>query len=107
MAGITGGRVAPATIPDCTEAEVRERQLASNYVGTLRLTARDTTRSLTSGGLCARRFLVGQGLTDEVVRTTLRRPVHAAADIKRCCGDRLFGPISRAKSARHSPLPPL
>ncbi len=35
-AGITGGRVAPAIIPDYTEAEVRERQLTSNYVGNVR-----------------------------------------------------------------------
>jgi hypothetical protein len=32
-AGITDGRVAPAIIPDYTEAEVRSRQLTSNYVG--------------------------------------------------------------------------
>jgi len=42
------------------------------------------------------------GLTDEPQSATLRRPVHAAADTERCCGDRLFGPISRAFSARHA-----
>jgi len=35
-AGITGGRVAPAIIPDYTEAEVRSRQLTANYVGNVR-----------------------------------------------------------------------
>jgi succinate dehydrogenase / fumarate reductase flavoprotein subunit/L-aspartate oxidase len=35
-AGITGGRVAPAIIPDYTEPEVRERQLTANYVGNVR-----------------------------------------------------------------------
>ena len=35
-AGITDGRVAPAIIPDYTEAEVRERQLTANYVGNVR-----------------------------------------------------------------------
>jgi len=30
------------------------------------------------------------GLTDEPQSATLRRPVHAAADTERCCGDRLF-----------------
>ncbi len=35
-AGITGGRVAPAIIPDYTEEQVRERQLTSNYVGNVR-----------------------------------------------------------------------
>jgi len=35
-AGITDGRVAPAIIPDYTEAEVRERQLTANFVGNVR-----------------------------------------------------------------------
>jgi len=33
---LTDGRVAPAIIPDYTEAEVRERQLTANYVGNVR-----------------------------------------------------------------------
>ncbi len=65
---------------------------------------------LEAGGLCGQvPWASGWpgGLTDEPQSATLRRPVHAAADTERCCGDRLFGPISRAFSARHASIPPL
>jgi succinate dehydrogenase/fumarate reductase flavoprotein subunit len=35
-AGIEGDRVAPMLLPDYTDPKVRERQLTSHYVGTLR-----------------------------------------------------------------------
>jgi succinate dehydrogenase/fumarate reductase flavoprotein subunit len=35
-AGVADGRVAPAIIPNYTEAEVRERQLTADYVGNVR-----------------------------------------------------------------------
>jgi succinate dehydrogenase/fumarate reductase flavoprotein subunit len=35
-AGVGNGRVAPMIIPDYTDPEVRERQLTTHYVGTVR-----------------------------------------------------------------------
>jgi len=35
-AGIADGRVAPMILPDYTDPRVREKQLTSQYVGTLR-----------------------------------------------------------------------
>ena len=36
QAGVEGDRVAPMIIPDYTDPRVRERQLTTNYVGTMR-----------------------------------------------------------------------
>jgi len=35
-AGVSGGRVSPAIIPDSTNPEVYERQLTAHYVGNVR-----------------------------------------------------------------------
>jgi len=35
-AGVSGGRVSPAIIPDYTNPDVRERQLTAHYVGNVR-----------------------------------------------------------------------